>query len=265
MVEYHKVILASSRTHQDEDCAFLDSLMMFCSSFYDNHQMLSVDTIKNLTELQFNRFSSIHGLASGLYQLMIGGWLHAFSHPLSHKELCKELSWDAIGRFTDICRPASDVEERKEISQKRDLSLFKGWADLVTNKQWNLSAYRLVSRICERDNTGWGNKLRPAKGLSLLDDAGDPDVVHAFVFGNFTYLKSTDSTLHGSVIVFIRIDEALTFLQRAKLYKVFLDSFRETLGLTSPKLGKAYLVDPKNCQILGSISASDMTIHYFNP
>ena len=60
---------------------------------------------------------------------------------------------------------------------------------LLKNHRRNLSVYRIVSRICERDNTGWGDKLRPAKGLSLLDDVGDPDVVHSFVFGDFTYEK----------------------------------------------------------------------------
>lgn len=190
--------------------------------------------------------------------------MDAFTHPSSHKELCKDLSWDAIGRFADICRFNQDTEVRKGISQKRDLSMLKGWANLLITKEKNLSAYRLVSRICERDDTGWGEALRPAKGLSALDDAGDPDVVHAFIFGNFTYLKKTDSTSHYSVIVFVRLDEASVFLKRAQLYKVFLDSLREPMGLTIlPKPGMAYLVDPKNCRVLGSISAIDMTIKYF--
>lgn len=261
MVQNHKEILVSSRTQQDEDCDLLDALMLFCGSFYENHPLLSVDALKNRSEFQFNRFSKVHELGRDLYQLTIEGWMTAFSHPSSHKELCKDLSWDAVGRFVDICRFSQDVEVRKGVSQKRDLSMLKGWAGLLTTTKRNLSAYRFISRICERDDSEWAKILKPTKGLSALDDAGDSDVLHAFIFGNFSYCKKTDSTSHYSVTVFIRLDEAEVFLQRAQLYKAFLDGLREPMGLSiEPKPGTAYLVDPKNCQVLGSISAVDMTI-----
>ncbi len=213
MIQTHQAILAAYRTEQDRECDLLDGLMQFCGTFYENHPLLSSEIIKNRTQAQFDRFSRIHGLGSGFYELIIGGWVDSIDNPLNHKECCKELAWDAVGRFMDICRPQLDVAGRNEISQKRDLSLFKGWAVLLKNHRRNLSAYRIVSRICERDNTGWGEKLRPAKGLSLFDDVGDPDVVHSFVFGDFTYEKKTDSITHYSVIVFIRMDEALVLCQ----------------------------------------------------
>jgi len=263
MVNHYKEILAAYKTPQDADCDLLDALWLFCGSFYKDHPLLSVDVLKNRVEVQFNHFSKVHELGRDLYRVTIESWLDAFSHPSSHKVLCRELSWDAVGRFVDICR-FQELEKRREVSEKRDLSMLKVWADLLANEQINLSAYRFISRISERDNTGWGQELRPTKGLSALDDAADPDIVHAFIFGNFSYLKEADSTLHCDVIVFIRVDEAPVFLQRAQLYKAFLDGLQEPMGLSiPPKPGKAYLVDPKDCKVLGSISGTDMTIHYF--
>lgn len=263
-VNHHKEILASYKTPQDADCDLLDALLLFCKSFYENHPLLSVDVLKNRVDVQFNHFSKVHELGRDLYRFIIGDWMDAFSHPSSHKALCTELAWDAAGRFVDLCRFNPELEKRREVSEKRDLSMLRAWAALLTNEQINLSAYRFISRIYERDNTGWGEAFRPAKGLSSLNDAADPDVVHAFSFGNFSYLKEADSTLHYDVIVFIRVDEAPVFLQRAQLYKAVLDGLQKPMGLAiSPKPGKAYLVDSKDCKVRGYISGIDMNIHYF--
>lgn len=57
--------------------------------------------------------------------------------------------------------------------------------------------------------------------------------------------------------------EASLFCKGAELYKVFLESFHKLLDLVPPKLDKAYLVNPIDCKIVGSISATDMKISYF--
>jgi hypothetical protein len=54
------------------------------------------------------------------------------------------------------------------------------------------------------------------------------------------------------------------FLQRARLYKMFLENLQEPMGLNIfPKPETAYLVDPHDCRVVGSISAIDMIIKYF--
>lgn len=141
--------------------------------------------------------------------------------------------------------------------------MLKGWAQFIS-MQRNLSAYRFVSRIFERDVSV--SDVTPCKNLSLLDDAGDPDIVHAFVFGNFSYLKSSNCTSHYPTTVFIRKEEANSFLYRARDYKSFLEQLSKPMGLAiAPKPGTAYLVDARDCKIVGSISASNMTIQIANP
>ncbi len=263
-IQIHKKILAAYKTDQDQDCDLLDALMLFCESFYKSHPTLSIEALKNLSEIQFNHFSEKHELGQPLHLHIIENWIGSLVHPLAYNEFCRNLSWDSIGRFIDICRFEHEAEDRQETSLKRDLSMLKVWANLLTNNQRNLSGYRFVSRICDRDNSEWSKALRPVKGLSLLDDAGDSDIVHSFIFGNFSYLKKSDNISHYSVIVFIRKDEAQVFLERAKLYKVFLESLHESMGLEIIlKLGIAYLIDPVNCRVVGSISAEEMSIRLF--
>ena len=180
VIEEYKQMLMAYRTNQDQDCDLLDAMMIFCLSFYENHPSLSIEYLKELSRRQFSHFSKIHEFGKPLHKLMIEDWIEAFNHPSGHKELCKNLAWDAVGRFIDICRFEFDIEARKKTSQKLDLSMLKGWAKLLINAQHNFSAYRFVSRIFERDISSSAINSPPTKSLSLLNDAGDCDVVHSF-------------------------------------------------------------------------------------
>lgn len=162
-----------------------------------------------------------------------------------------ELAFDAVGRFSDLCKPKCVSLELRAVSDRHDIAMMKCWLGWIS-KKINVSAYRFVARIFARLNQNplTNPKILSGAFLGKLDDAGDCDLIHLCFFGAFISLEEEQKIIHQPVKAFILQQEAKNFVLRVRHYKVMLDLIKNTLDLSlSLQPGLVYAVNPETGQV----------------
>lgn len=248
------------RNRSDQEGNILDALFVFYRNFYRHHPLLDLTALEQRTNEQYTHFSDIHEHANPLFLLSVRRWLDAYKDQEAWNTLAIELAFDAMGRFSDACRPyCSSANSSRETSDRMNIAMIKCWSNWISQKI-NVSAYRFVSNIFENLNEKptSSQSILPGASLGKLDDYGDCDIVHYCLFGAFIE-GNKSQILHHPIKAFILEQEANSFIFRVKKYRIMLNLIRHTLQAELPlKSGLVYTVDPSTMRVIEQIDVASL-------